>query len=115
MSWREFSFVQGNSKKFWSIELSESTFTVHFGRIGTSGRQHTKEFASPQKARAAYERTIAEKLGKGYRELPAKLKKTPAKSLARTPYRVGQRWSFETDVANIHPVLQILGVEEHPR
>ena len=115
MSWREFSFAKGNSRKFWNIELSENAVTVHFGRIGTSGRQQTKEFASPQKAKAAYERIIAEKLGKGYRELPAKLKKTPAKSLARTRYRVGQRWSFKTDVPNIHPVLQILGVEEHPR
>src|SRR5262245_49830694 len=109
MSWREFSFGKGNSRKFWNIELSDNAFTVHFGRTGTSGRRQTKEFESSEKAYAAYERVIAEKLGKGYRELPAKLKKTPAKALARTRYRVGQRWSFRTDVPNIHPVLQILG------
>ena len=114
MSWREFSFVEGNSRKFWNIELSEHAVTVHFGRIGTAGRQHTKEFASPHKAEAAYEKLVAEKLAKGYRERPAKLKKTPAQSLALTRYRVGQRWSFKTDVPNIHPVLQILMVEEHP-
>src|SRR5207248_3459020 len=85
------------------------------GRSGTSGRRQIKEFASPQKAELAYERMIAQKLGKGYRELPAKLKKPPAESLAQTRYRVGQLWSFKTDVPNIHPVLQILGVEEHPR
>jgi predicted DNA-binding WGR domain protein/tetratricopeptide (TPR) repeat protein len=115
MSWREFSFVQGNSRKFWNIERSGNAVTVHFGRTGTSGRKQTREFASLQKANAAYERLIAEKLGKGYRELPAKLKKPPAESLARTRLRVGQRWSFKTDVRNIHPVLQILEVEEHPR
>jgi predicted DNA-binding WGR domain protein len=115
MSWREFSFVKGNSRKFWNIDRSENAVTVHSGRSGTSGRRHTREFASPHKAYAAYERMIAEKLGKGYRELPAQLKQTPAESLARTRYRVGQRWSFKTEVPNIHPVLQILGVEEHPQ
>jgi predicted DNA-binding WGR domain protein/ankyrin repeat protein len=114
MRWREFSFDKGNSRQFWNIELSENAVTVHFGRTGTSGRRQTKEFASLHKAYAAYERMIAEKLGEGYRELPAKLKKPPAESLARTRYRVGQRWSFKTDVRNIHPVLQILEVEEHP-
>src|SRR5436305_8072000 len=104
MSWREFSFGEGKSRKFWNIQLSENAVTVHFGRIGISGRRQTREFASPHKADAAYERMIAEKLGKGYRELPAKLKKPPATSLARTRYRVGQRWSFNTDVPNIHPV-----------
>jgi predicted DNA-binding WGR domain protein len=114
MNSREFSFGKGNARKFWNIELSENAVTVHFGRSGTSGRRQTREFASLQEAYAAYERMIAEKLGKGYRELPAKLKKPPAESLARTRYRVGQSWSFKTDVRNIHPVLQILEVEEHP-
>src|SRR5262249_37424937 len=115
MSWRQFEFIKGKSKKFWNVELSANAVTVHFGRIGTSGRQQTKELASPQKAHAAYEKMIAEKLAKGYREQPSKLKKSPAKALARTRYRVGQRWSFQTDVPNIHPVLQILMVEEHPQ
>lgn len=114
MSWREFTFVAGKSRKFWNIELAKNAVTVHFGRIGTSGRRQTKEFASSHKADAAHERLIAEKLAKGYREVPAKLKETPAESLARTRYRIGQRWSFKTEVPNIHPVLQILGVEEHP-
>src|SRR5262249_47798012 len=100
--------------KFWNIELSEKAVTVHFGRLGTSGRKQTKAFASSQKAQTAYDRMIAEKLGKGYREPRAQLKKTPAEALARTRYRVGQRWSFQTEIANIHPVLQIIGVEEHP-
>ena len=29
MSWREFTFVEGNSRKFWNIELSENAVTVH--------------------------------------------------------------------------------------
>jgi predicted DNA-binding WGR domain protein/tetratricopeptide (TPR) repeat protein len=114
MSWREFSIGKGDSRKYWNIELSENAYTVHFGQTGTSGRRQTKEFASSQQAQAAYERIITEKIGKGYRELPAKRKETPATSLARTRYRVGQCWSFKTEVSNIHPVLQILGVEEHP-
>src|SRR5262249_4639016 len=95
-------------------ELSENTVSIHFGRIGTSDQGETSEFASPHEADATYQRMIAEKLGQGYREAPAKLNEPPARSLERTRYRVGQRWSFQTDVPNIHPLLQILGVEEHP-
>src|SRR5262245_37911485 len=89
MSLREFSYVKGKSRKFWNIELSEHAVSVHFGRVGASGRQQTKRFSSPHQAKVAYEKIIAEKLARGYRELPAKLKKTPARSLARTRYRVG--------------------------
>jgi predicted DNA-binding WGR domain protein len=82
MRWREFTFGEGKSRKFWNIERSENAVSVHFGRIGTSGRRQTREFASPDKADAAHQRMIAEKLGKGYREVRAKLKETPAESLA---------------------------------
>ena len=111
---REFTFVEGKTRKFWNVELAEKSVHVHFGPIGASGRRQTKEFPTSHQAEAAYQRLIAEKLGKGYKEVPTQPKKPPAESLKRTKYRVGQRWSFKTDVANIHPILQILGVEEHP-
>lgn len=115
MSWREFSSDEGRSKRFWNVELSGNCVTIHHGRFGTSGRRQTREFATPQEASRAAERLIAEKLCAGYRELPAKLNDARDTAVARTRFRVGQTWSFKTAVPNIHPVLQILGVEEHPQ
>ena len=36
MSRREFQLVEGESQKFWAIELDGVAHTVQFGRIGTS-------------------------------------------------------------------------------
>src|SRR5262249_48026384 len=38
MTRREFQLIDGSSKKFWAIEFNSTSFTVHFGRIGTAGQ-----------------------------------------------------------------------------
>jgi predicted DNA-binding WGR domain protein len=63
---RELVFQEGGSNKFWNIELSGSSFTVTFGRVGTAGQQQTKEFANDEAAKKACDKLIAEKLKKGY-------------------------------------------------
>jgi predicted DNA-binding WGR domain protein len=63
---RRFELVEGASGKFWEITIEGSSFTVHFGRIGTKGQSQTKSFASPDGAKAAAEKLIEEKVGKGY-------------------------------------------------
>ena len=68
MSRREFEFSDDKSNKFWIIELDGNEFTVNFGRIGTNGQTQTKEFASPDAAKKEYDKLIAEKLKKGYKE-----------------------------------------------
>src|SRR5262249_55870239 len=45
---------------------------VTLGRIGTKGETETKEFDTVEKAQKAYDKLIAEKLGKGYVETTAK-------------------------------------------
>jgi predicted DNA-binding WGR domain protein len=35
---RTFEFHGPNSHKFWTIEVSGKSFTVTFGKVGTSGR-----------------------------------------------------------------------------
>jgi predicted DNA-binding WGR domain protein len=65
---REFEFVEGKSAKFWRIEVQGSSYTVRFGRIGTEGQTQTKEFESPAEARKAYQKLVAEKIAKGYKE-----------------------------------------------
>lgn len=71
MSRREFQFIEGASKKFWAIELSGSSFTVQWGRIGTQGQTQTKEFSSDAEANKQYTKLIAEKTNKGYVEIGA--------------------------------------------
>jgi predicted DNA-binding WGR domain protein len=69
---RYFEFTGGSSRKFWEITLSGASFTVRFGRTGTTGQSQSKTF--PDEARAKrevenlVENLVAEKVKKGYLE-----------------------------------------------
>jgi uncharacterized protein (TIGR02996 family) len=65
---RTFELHGPNSHKFWTIEVSGKSFTVTFGKVGTSGQTQTKTFPTPEKARDAADKLIREKTGKGYVE-----------------------------------------------
>jgi predicted DNA-binding WGR domain protein len=65
---RRFEFIEGNSSKFWEVTLSDTSFTVRFGRIGALGQSQSKSFADPTQARREAEKLIAEKMKKGYVE-----------------------------------------------
>ncbi len=65
---RHFEFVGGASQKFWEISLSDKSFIVRFGRIGTAGQSQTKSFADEARAKREAESLIAEKVKKGYVE-----------------------------------------------
>jgi len=78
---RTFEFSDGKSNKFWNIELSGTSFTVTYGRIGTAGQTQTKEFPSADKAKIAHDKLVAEKVGKGYVEKTA----GPAGTAAAAP------------------------------
>jgi|GEM_PF-1396688 Uncharacterized conserved protein len=66
---RRFEFVEGGSSKFWEIELSGTTYTTTWGRIGTAGSSKTKECPTEAKAAADYDKLVEEKTGKGYEEV----------------------------------------------
>lgn len=66
---RRFEFIEGSSSKFWQIVQEEASFTIQYGRIGTSGKTLIKSFANSDKASAEAGKLIAEKLGKGYTEV----------------------------------------------
>lgn len=70
-SMRHFEFVGGSSNKFWEITVDGNSFTVRFGRIGTTGQSQTKTFADEAKAKREAENLVTEKLKKGYKEKPA--------------------------------------------
>lgn len=63
---RSLVFQEGSSNKFWKIELSGSSHTVHFGKVGTNGQSQTKDFDSEDEALKSYNKLVAEKLKKGY-------------------------------------------------
>jgi len=65
---RRFEFIAGSSQKFWEVSVTSNSFTVRFGRIGTSGQSQTKSFADEEKAKREAEKLIAEKIKKGYVE-----------------------------------------------
>lgn len=80
---RTFKYADDKSYKFWNIELQGKSFTVTFGRIGSKGQAQTKEFASEEAARAAYEKLIHEKLAKGYEETTPATASSPGEVLER--------------------------------
>ena len=65
---RCFIFQDGNSQKFWNIEIEETSFTVTFGKLGTAGQSSSKSFDSAEKCQKEAEKIIAEKTKKGYVE-----------------------------------------------
>lgn len=79
---RRFEMVDGSSSKFWEIELSDVSFDVRWGRIGTGGQSQTKTFATAAKAQAEYDKLIKDKTGKGYVEVGAPASQAPASAAA---------------------------------
>jgi uncharacterized protein (TIGR02996 family) len=65
---RTFEFSDAKSRKFWNIDVKDNTFTVTFGKIGTSGQSQTKTFKDAATAQAGADKLIKEKTKKGYTE-----------------------------------------------
>jgi uncharacterized protein (TIGR02996 family) len=93
---RTFEFSEGNSSKFWSIDLKGTQIEVTFGRIGTKGQTQVKEFPDSGKAQVAHDKLIQEKLGKGYVE------KGPASAPAPTQLALEQAIVEEPDDLAAH-------------
>lgn len=83
----KFEFSDDSSHKFWHITLSGKSFTVVFGRIGTSGQTQEKTFASEEQAKKEYDKLIAEKKKKGYVEVSGD---APAKAPRPVQRRKGE-------------------------
>jgi predicted DNA-binding WGR domain protein len=66
---RHLQFIGGSSQKFWEITRSGNSFTVRYGRIGTTGQSQTKTFANEATAKIEADKLIYEKLKKGYEEI----------------------------------------------
>jgi uncharacterized protein (TIGR02996 family) len=65
---RKFVYQDARSHKFWNIELSGTSYTVTYGKVGTDGAVATKTFADEATARKEHDKLVAQKLKKGYVE-----------------------------------------------
>jgi uncharacterized protein (TIGR02996 family) len=65
---RTFEYRDATSDKFWTIDLQGASFTVTWGRRGSTGQTQTKTFADAERAQREHDKLVAEKLGKGYKE-----------------------------------------------
>lgn len=76
MTKRYFEFVEGSSSKFWEVWTEGANVKTRYGRIGSSGKITEKNEGDAPGAQMAFERLVAEKTKKGYREL--NVKRSPA-------------------------------------
>lgn len=66
---RTFINQNDNSNKFWTIEQSDKSYLVNWGKIGTKGRTTSKNFSTVEDCVKEVEKLIEEKVSKGYKEL----------------------------------------------
>jgi predicted DNA-binding WGR domain protein len=65
---KQLKYIDGNSDKFWEIEVTGSQFTVTYGKNGTSGTTQTKTFSTDEECLKVAQKLLAEKIKKGYSE-----------------------------------------------
>jgi predicted DNA-binding WGR domain protein len=65
---KHLKYIDGTADKFWQIEAHDLTFTVTYGKTGTSGTTQTKTFESADFCKELVAKLVAEKLKKGYLE-----------------------------------------------
>ncbi len=65
---REFFLQNDVSSKFWTIELKGSMVRTTYGRVGAKPRETCKTFPDSVLAQNEFDRLVASKLSKGYRE-----------------------------------------------
>jgi len=59
----------GDSNKFWSIEQTENSYKITWGKIGTEGRTKDKKFSTVDECSQEAEKLIKEKINKDYQEV----------------------------------------------
>ena len=59
-------YKDAKSHKFWTIEISGSSTTVTYGKVGTSGQTSSKDHGSTEKAKKFMASKIAQQMRKGY-------------------------------------------------
>ncbi|WP_244894463.1 WGR domain-containing protein [Leptospira alexanderi] len=77
------TYKDETSDKFWNIEVNEDSFTVTYGKTGTTGQTQTKKFKDEFTCLKEAGKLLNEKLKKGYVE-QQNLKTAPDNSLQKS-------------------------------
>ena len=80
MSIARYEYSEGSSNKFWQIELSGTSFTTTFGKIGTPGTTSLKEWPDAATAKKEHDKLVAQKVKKGYQLVGGGAAKPAAKA-----------------------------------
>src|ERR1043166_5660805 len=100
---RKIKVGDDESYKFWNIELTGSSYTVAWGRIGTMGQSKAKDFGTPAAAQKAYDKIIAEKTSEGYVEI------TPPAPVATTENVLEKAIAHDFDDVAAHAAFAEIG------
>ncbi len=65
-----FIYHDEKSNKFWWIDYEGDSLAVNYGKVGSIGKFHTKEFDNEEQCLKEASKLIAAKMKKGYQEDP---------------------------------------------
>ena len=97
---RTFHFIEGSSRKKWSIWRKDNVVYVEYGRLGFLGRINKNQFSDWAEASDFVNKKIAEKVHKGYKEVvdqsaPPSPQGTPPKAAAPKPASTGRKETYK--------------------
>ncbi len=105
----ELSEAGGGSHKFYEVLVDGRTMTIRYGRIGDSGQTSSKEFATPEAAKAEALKKANEKRRKGYEDAVVGVRKKRSvtrRAIPSTPSGGGgSRSSRSSTPVALAPVL----------
>ncbi len=81
---RTFQFSDAKSHKFWNIDVTDTSFTVTYGKIGTAGQTQIKDWPTAEKAQSEAEKLVREKTGKGYTETTPQASRSDSEAFEKT-------------------------------
>lgn len=86
-----------SSSKFWEVWIEGATLYTRFGKIGANGQTTVKEFPNVDAAKAGRDKSISEKLKKGYLEASSVESIDDAETplLKKEAPKVDERWNLE--------------------
>ena len=98
-----YEYSEGSSNKFWQIELSGTSFTTTFGKIGTPGTSSIKDWPDAATAKKEHDKLVAQKVKKGYAPVEGAAPKKAAAKAA--PAKVAKKVAPPVASAAANPQL----------
>ncbi|EMY78961.1 WGR domain protein [Leptospira weilii serovar Ranarum str. ICFT] len=102
------TFKDDKSDKFWQIEVSEDSFTVTYGKTGSSGQTQTKSFDDEEECLKEAKKLLAEKLKKGYIEGEAQTSSTSGRANPEIEEKVEELKTAVSQLPELSPFLEQL-------